>query len=148
MEQLLTQQRRRGGGLSELMPINVFEEDGAVVIEASLPGIQPNQVDVSHAGNVLTIHARSEVPDRDYLHQELHSVEYQRQISLPEDCRFEEAEAEVDQGILSVRIPQTRSQAQERVRIQVTRRGPAAQTIEAEPGSLGQARRRHLKDKD
>src|SRR5205807_8965587 len=123
-------------------PINVYEAGGAIVIEAALPGVAPNQVDVSCTDNVLTIRARSDVAEREYLHQELHSIEYQRQIALPGDCLFEEAAAEVEHGILTVRIPKARPQAPERIKIQVTRRGPASQTIEAEPGGSTEVRRR------
>jgi HSP20 family protein len=117
------------------MPINVYEDGGEIVVEAALPGVQPDQVDVSFTDNILTIRARSQVADREYLHQELHGVDYQRQVALPNDCRFEEAAAEVEHGILAVRVPKARPQAPEKIRIQVTRRGPASQTIEAEPGS-------------
>jgi HSP20 family protein len=142
MEQLVSEQRRRASGRGEPMPINVYEAGGAIVVEAALPGVMPNQVDVSCTDNVLTIRAHSDVADREYLHQELHTIDYQRQIALPGDCLFEEAEAEVEHGILTVRIPKARPQAPERIRIQVTRKGPASQTIEAEPSSYTEGRRR------
>jgi HSP20 family protein len=147
MEQLANEQRRRAGGRGEPMPINVYEAGGAIVVEAALPGVAPNQVDVSCADNVLTIRARSDIAEREYLHQELHSIDYQRQIALPGDCQFEEAAAEVEHGILAVRIPKARPQAPERIKIQVTRRGPASQTIEAEPGSHGDVRRKSSRRK-
>jgi HSP20 family protein len=142
MEQFFNEQRRRSGGRGEPMPINVYEEGGEIVVEAALPGVQPNQVDVSFTDNVLTMRARTDVPERDYLHQEVHSTEYQRQIALPGDLRFEETSAEVENGFLLVRVPKARPQASDRIRIQVTRRGPAAQTIEAESSAFGDSRRR------
>ncbi|MDR0360940.1 MAG: Hsp20/alpha crystallin family protein [bacterium] len=141
MEQLLAERRRRATS-GEPMPINVFEEDGAIVVEAALPGAQPDMVDVSCSDSVLTIRARVEIAEREYLHQELQSLDYQRQVALPGDCRFEEAQAEVEHGILTVRVPKARPKGPDRIRIQVTRRGPAAQTIEAEPGSYSEVRRR------
>jgi HSP20 family protein len=135
VEQLLTDQRHRYTGRGEPMPINVFEDSGDIVVEAALPGVLPDQVDVSCTDNVLSIRARAQIPEREYLHQELHSIDYRRQVALPGDCLFEEAQAEVELGILTVRVPKARPQTPERIRIQVTRRGPASQTIEAEPGA-------------
>lgn len=149
MEQFFNEQRRRSaGGRGEPMPINVYEEGGEIVVEAALPGVLPSQVDVSFTDNVLSVRAQTEVPERDYLHQEVHSTEYQRQIALPGDLRFDEASAEVENGILAVRVPKARPQAPEKIRIQVTRRGPAAQTIEAEPSAFGEVRRRTTRGLD
>jgi HSP20 family protein len=119
--------------LRESMPINIFEEQGSIVVEAAIPGVRADQVELSRTGNVLTIRARVDVPERAYLVQELQSVEHRRQIVLPGDCRFEESSADVEDGMLTVRVPKTSPQRSERIRIQVTRRGPAAHTIEAEP---------------
>ena len=56
MEQLFNEQRRRSsGGRGEPMPINVYEEGGEMVVEAALPGVLPNQVEVSFTDNVLTV---------------------------------------------------------------------------------------------
>ncbi|MBO0683570.1 MAG: Hsp20/alpha crystallin family protein, partial [Candidatus Dormibacteraeota bacterium] len=128
-------ERRRTGG--EPMPINVYEEDGAVFVEAALPGVAPEQVEVSCSENVLTIRARPQVAEREYLHQELRSGEYLRQVALPGDCRVEEAEASVEHGLLRVRVPKVRPRAPEKVRIQVNRKGPGASgpTIDAEKGT-------------
>jgi HSP20 family protein len=141
LDQLLTEQWQPSRGGASPMRMNVYEEGGDFIVEAELPGVQLNQVDVSCAEDVVTIRARSEVPDLEYLHQELHTVDYQRQIALPAGCRFEAAEAEMDLGRLRIRIPKAHPQEAEKIRIQVTRRGPAAQTIEAEPGSFREVRR-------
>src|SRR2546429_3644135 len=98
LEQLAGTERRRTG--SEPMPINVYEEDGVVVVEAALPGVAPDDVEVSCSDNVLTIRAQAQLPEREYLHQEMHSSDYLRQIALPGDCMFEQAEAAVEHGLL------------------------------------------------
>lgn len=106
------------------MPINVHEdEDGdALVVEASLPGVAPDDVELSSQDGVLTIRARGRVAKREYLHQEIHDVEYLRRISLPADCRFEQAEASAEHGVISVRVPKVRPKPPEKIRIQITRK--------------------------
>src|SRR5207237_7667229 len=114
LEQLAGAERRRSG--SEPMPINVYEEDGTVIVEAALPGVTPDDVDVSCSDNVLTIRARAQVADREYLHQEMRTSDYLRQIALADDCRFDQAEAAVEHGLLTVRVPKARPRAPEKIR--------------------------------
>lgn len=136
MESLLQEERRRRAGRQgEPMPVNVHEEPGAIVVEAVMPGVDPDDVEIQCGEGLLTIRARSKVADRAYLHQEIHPIDWLRQLALPADCRFDAAEASAENGILTIRIPKVRPQAPEKIRIQVTRKGAPAQTIEAKPGT-------------
>jgi HSP20 family protein len=132
LEQLAGTERRGAG--SEPMPINIYEEDGVVIVEAALPGVAPDDLDVSCSENVLTIRARAQVAEREFLHQEIRSSDYLRQIALPGDCRFEQAEAAVEHGLLTVRVPKIRPRAPDKIRIQVNRKGSGT-TIDAEKGT-------------
>ena len=84
LDQLLQEERQRasGGHRGEPMPVNVYESDGNLVIEAAVPGVGPDDVDIQCAEGVLTIRARTEVPEREFLHQEIRPVEYVRQLAL------------------------------------------------------------------
>ena len=115
-------ERRRGG--ADWMPVNVFEEPDAVVVEASMPRVRAEDVDLDCTDNVLTIRGRAQIPNREYLHQEMQSAEYQRQIALPGECRFEDAAASVEDGVLTVRVPKSRPRPPEKIRIQVNRKDP------------------------
>jgi HSP20 family protein len=117
----------------EPMPINVHQSDADVWIEAALPGVQPDDIDLSCNEGLLTIRAHSEIQERDYFHQEMHSIGYLRQVVLPVECRFDQAEASFEHGMLRVRIPKQRPRAAEKIHIQVNRSaGPT--TIEAAKG--------------
>ena len=121
LEQMIAE-RRRGG--ADWMPVNVFEEPEAVVVEASMPRVRAEDVDLDCTDNVLTIRGRAQIPNREYLHQEMQSAEYQRQIALPGECRFEDAAASVEDGVLTVRVPKSRPRPPEKIRIQVNRKDP------------------------
>jgi HSP20 family protein len=134
LEQLMSDRRLRTPWTP--MPINVFQEGADVVVEASLPGVRPQDVDLSCSDNLLTIRARARVAEREYVHQEMHSVEYLRQVPLPGDCRFDLASAGLEGGLLTVRVPKARNRIPEKIRIQVNRRSSdPGRTIDAEPGS-------------
>jgi HSP20 family protein len=131
MLQAAAQQPAHGRG--EPMPINVHQSDTDLLIEAALPGVQPDDIDVSFHDGLLTLSARSEVAENDYFHQEIRSIDYLRQVMLPVECRFEDAEATLENGMLKIRIPKQRPQAPEKIHIKVSRSdGPT--TIEAAKG--------------
>ena len=121
LEQLMHEPRPRNAGPVP-MPMNVYEDGDALVVEASLPGVAPDDVELSSQDGVLTIRARGRVAKREYLHQEIHDVEYLRRISLPADCRFEAAEASAEHGVVVVRVPKVRPKPPEKIRIQITRK--------------------------
>jgi HSP20 family protein len=121
LEQLMHEPRAHSAGPVP-MPINVYEDGDALVVEASLPGVAPDDVELSSQDGVLTIRARGRVPRREYLHQEINDVEYLRRISLPADCRFDQAEASAEHGVIAVRVPKIRPKPPEKIRIQITRR--------------------------
>ncbi len=131
MLQAAAQQPAHGRG--EPMPINVHQSESDLFIEAALPGVGPEDIDISYSDGVLTLRAQSTVAEKDYFHQEIRSIGYLRQVMLPVECRFEKAEASMENGILRIRIPKQRSQPPEKIQIKVNRSaGPT--TIEATKG--------------
>ena len=131
MLQAAAQQPAHGRG--EPMPINVHQSETDLFIEAALPGVEPDDVDVSYHDGLLTLSAHSAVAEKDYFHQEIRSIEYLRQVMLPVECRFEAAEASLENGMLRIRIPKQRPEPPEKIHIKVNRSaGPT--TIEAAKG--------------
>ena len=123
LDQMLQESRRtmretRG----EPMPVNVHESADSVIVEAVLPGVKPEEVDVQTGEGVLTITARHSVEERDYFHQEFRSVEFHRQLVLPADVKYDAATAELEHGVLSIRIPKVKAKAPEKIRVQVSRK--------------------------
>jgi HSP20 family protein len=120
----------------EPMPINVHETEDAVVVEALLPGVKPEDVDVHTGDGVLTISARSTVSERDYFHQEFRALEYHRQVALPADLKYDAASAEIEHGMLVIRVPKAKPKRPEKIRVQVSRKSTAAAApIEATKGN-------------
>jgi HSP20 family protein len=134
LEQMLhAAAQQPGHGRGEPMPINVHQSEADLFIEAALPGVEPDDVDVSYHDGLLTLSAHSEVPDHDYFHQEIRSIDYLRQVMLPVECRFDSAVASLDNGMLRIRIPKQRPQPPEKIHIKVNRSsGPT--TIDAAKG--------------
>lgn len=91
------------------LPVNVREEDNNLIVEASLPGISEDDVSINITGDVLTISAERQQESKKE-GESWHIREFQygraaRSIRLPQEVNAEHAEAELKDGILSIRIP-------------------------------------------
>jgi HSP20 family protein len=91
------------------LPVDVFETAAAVEIRAALPGIKPEDIDISIAGDVLTLRgefmAGAEREDGHYRRRELYFGTYERSLRLPERFQVEKAEPVFEDGILTITIP-------------------------------------------
>ena len=95
-----------------LAPVDVYQTDEAIVVQATLPGVKPEDIDISVTGDTLTI--RGEVKQeagngngngRQYHVRERRYSRFARSLTLPSMVDAGKAEAEVENGILTLTIP-------------------------------------------
>jgi HSP20 family protein len=90
------------------MPVDAYEKDGIYTLRFDLPGVDPEKVDLTVEGNVLTVTAESPADDEDrvtWLLRERPSGSHRREIRLGEHLDAGAVEANFDNGVLSVTIP-------------------------------------------
>lgn len=89
--------------------MNVYEEDNNVVVEAELPGVKPEDIDIEVKENQLKIEAKreekKEEKEKGYWRKELRAAHFKRIIPLPIEVVGEKAEASFEDGILKITIP-------------------------------------------
>ena len=100
--------RRRGlAGVDATM--DMYETDDAVVVKMSVPGVKPEDVDVSVVGDTLTIRgeikADEKVENGQYLCREMAYGRFARSVTLPGLVQADKASADFQNGILTVEIP-------------------------------------------
>jgi len=112
MDRLFDEVGRRLGESFLVQPVfpavNVWDSGDTLHVEAELPGVRPDDLEVLTVGNELTIKGRRETfdgQDRTYHRRELGSGEFTRVITLPCDVDAEKVEAELRDGVLTVRLP-------------------------------------------
>ncbi len=70
------------------MPLDVMEEGDNIVVHASIPGVRPNDINVTLENNMLTIRADTkeerERKDGDYLMRERRFGSFYRSLRLPD----------------------------------------------------------------
>jgi HSP20 family protein len=92
------------------LPLDVAEEGGDIVVRASLPGFRKEDIDVQIHNGVLSIKAdhaeETETKDEHYYRRERRVGSVSRRIALPGVVSEATANAELKDGILTLRIPQ------------------------------------------
>ncbi len=101
--------REVGFGGESGVKVDVYEEEGALVVKADLPGIAREHLNVRVIeGNLLISgerHHEEKVERKEYLRVERNVGTFNRSIPLPEGVSTEEITATLKDGILEIRIP-------------------------------------------
>jgi len=96
------------GGRGDL-PIDMYQTANDVVVKASLPGFKPEEVDISIAGDTLTIKGEhkeeKEVKEEDYLYKERRYGSFSRSLPIPVQVKSDKAEAVFENGVLTLTLP-------------------------------------------
>lgn len=110
------------------VPLDLYETENDCVVTAAVPGLRPEDIDISVQGNVLTLKGESRAEEESsqgtYHLRERRYGSFLRQIQLPVPVETEGAEAKFDNGILTLRLPKA-AEARER-KIQVSAGSPKA----------------------
>ena len=110
----------------------MVQEGDNIVVKASLPGVNPEDIDVSIENDVLMIkgHSREEREHRegDYLMRERHTGSFHRALRLPDTVDVDQAQPHYQNGVLSITFPRIESKKAKRLKITEgrTSEGPAA----------------------
>jgi HSP20 family protein len=115
--------QQRAQQLTEWAPaVDVLQRDGDLVVRAELPGVRPEDVDITLENRVLTIRGeRREEQDEQrggYYVRERRHGSFQRSMTLPEGVDEDRVRARYDNGVLEVTI-EGAAAAREPRRIQV-----------------------------
>jgi HSP20 family protein len=109
--------------LSSVFPVDVYREDGSLVIKAEVPGVTSDELDISVKDNVLTIsgetRAEQEVKEENYVRRERRYGSFSRSLALPVEAEGNKAEAAFEDGVLTVTIPVAEEPRPEAARIEV-----------------------------
>ena len=113
--------------------VDIFENKDQLVIEAELPGMKPEDVNVSIENNVLTLHGERKLEQKtegDNFHRVDRSYgSFTRSFTLPPTVSSENANAEFENGVLRLTLAKREEAKPRRIEIKVG--GEPAKKIEA-----------------
>jgi HSP20 family protein len=105
------------------LAVDVVENKDDFIVKASVPGINPDDLDISYADATLTI--KGEIKsDNEYEKNQYHLHErrygtFTRSISLPTKIKGDAIEASYQNGVITLRLPKTEEVKPKRITIKV-----------------------------
>ena len=89
--------------------VDVFETGEHFVVLAAIAGVQIKDLDISLEKDMMVIKGNRQDPNegdnKKYFYQECYWGPFSRKIILPENVDIDKADAQIDKGILTVKIP-------------------------------------------
>lgn len=90
------------------LPVNLFETQDGYVLDAALPGLDPEQIDLQVVGREVTIKGQFETKapeNANWIWQGIPTGEFFETYTLPVEVQGDRTEASYEHGILSLKLP-------------------------------------------
>lgn len=95
------------------IPLDAVEEGDKLVVRASMPGINADEIDVTVEEGVLRIKGETKVDEErkegNYLVRERRSGSFHRSLQLPDTVDLDKAETTHEDGVLTITFPKSES---------------------------------------
>jgi HSP20 family protein len=103
--------------------VDIYETENELVIKADLPEVNPQDLDIRLANNILTIRGErkfeKKVNEENYLRIERAYGSFTRSFSLASSVKSEEIKAEYLNGALSLHIPKREETKPKQIKVSV-----------------------------
>ena len=124
-----------GGDAAVPLPLDISSTPEALIVDAALPGIRPDDVEITVEDGTLTIRAdmrqEREATEGEVLVSEIRRSSVSRAIALPSGLEPDRATASFEHGLLHLSIPRAEAVKPRQIRINPTIDG------QSENGSAG-----------
>lgn len=105
------------------VPLDIREQDGNLIVEASVPGMKAEEIEVQIEDDVLTIKGETrtekEEKKKGYLLKERSEGSFYRTVRLPEGVDGEGADSRYADGVLTVTMPKKPAISPKKVNVNV-----------------------------
>lgn len=109
--------RRWAENHEQTLGINVREEEEAYVLSALVPGLKSDDLNIQVLEDVVRIEGEYEADESKYLVRELPSGSFTRTLRLPAPIDAEHVEADITDGVLTLRLPKAESARPKQIKI-------------------------------
>jgi HSP20 family protein len=103
------------------LPLNMYQTDKDVVVKAAIPGLKPEEVDISITDDTLTIKGEhkeeKEAKEEDYFYKEHRYGAFNRSVLIPVKVKSEKAEAVFEDGVLTLTLPKVEESKPRQIKV-------------------------------
>jgi HSP20 family protein len=108
-------------GIESYFPVDLYETKDEVVVEAALPGVKPEDIDISVTGQTVTVKGESKDEHESkaqnfYRHERRHGT-FVRQFQLPTEVDSDKAQASFEHGVLELRLPKSEAMKPKSIKV-------------------------------
>lgn len=116
------QQRQSGRGAEAPIapPVDIFEDGEAITLEADMPGVSKERLNVRVEGNSLLIEGNVEFDlpaGAEALYADVRSSTYRRSFALSRELETDQIRATLKDGVLTVQIPKRAELRRRRIEV-------------------------------
>jgi len=108
-------------GEGQPVPLDVHQDDDVVTVVAHLPGVKPEDVEITVEGETLTISGdttqKTTEENGQTLLQEIRRGRFMRSLTLPVGLEADKASATFEDGVLTLRIPKAEATKPRQIKI-------------------------------
>jgi len=105
------------------VPLDVTRKGDCTVIRASMPGVSPEDIQVSIEDNVLTIKGQTvrelQEEEESYLMRERRTGSFHRALRLPDSVDPDKVEPRYEHGVLTITVPKAEAKRARQLPVQV-----------------------------
>ncbi len=107
--------------------VNVYETDEDVVVEAMVPGVSPEEIDVTIDNNLLTVKAGTKVERKEedkkrrYYLRGWQQRQFFYQVQLPAKVDPDKAKADIKDGILKITLPKREEAKSKKIKVSLNK---------------------------
>jgi len=117
----------RAGNESNLTPwapaVDIFETEHELVVQADLPDVNPQDLDIRFENNILTIRGErkfeNKVNEENYLRVERAYGSFSRSFSLANSVKSDAIKADYQNGVLTLSIPKREEAKPKQIKVNV-----------------------------
>ena len=105
------------------LAVDLIENKDEVIVKASVPGIKPDDLDITVTGDQLTVKGETKseekIEEANYVRKERRYGAFSRSFSLPQTVDAGKVSAEYKHGVLTVRLPLREEAKPRQIRVEV-----------------------------